>query len=138
MYIAGHAFPKSHEIAPNDVQFLLQNVNTNKASGMDGISEKIRKIAAPCISSSLTLIFNRSVFPIYKSEAKDKMTNYRPISILSTVASTFEKLIYNHDLLTNSQHGFRPFQSTVTALLGITSKWYQSIDIGKLNGVSGS
>ena len=154
---AGHAFPKFHEIAPNEVQLLLQNMNTNKASGIDGISAKILKIAAPCISSSLTLIFNQSiltgvfpndwktskVIPIYKSEAKDEMTNYRPISIISTVASIFEKLIYNqiyeylnnHDLLTNSQHGFRPFQSTVTALLDITNKWYQNIDIGKVNGV---
>ena len=128
---AGHAFPKFHEIAPNDVQLLLQNVNTNKASGIDGISAKILKIAATCISPSLTLIFNQSiltgvfpndwkiskVIPIYKSEAKDEMTNYRPISIISTVARIFEKLIYNqiydylnnHDLLTNSQHGFRLF-----------------------------
>ena len=82
-------------------------------------------------------------FPIYKSEAKNEMTNYRPISIISTVARIFEKLIYNqiydylnnHDLLTNSRHGFRPFQSTVTALLDITNKWYQNINIGKLNGV---
>ena len=38
-------------------------------------------------------------------------------------------------MLTNSQHGFRPFQSIVTALLDITNKWYQNIDIGKLNVV---
>ena len=38
-------------------------------------------------------------------------------------------------MLKNSQHGFRPFQSTVTALLDITNKWYQYIDIGKLDGV---
>ena len=106
---AGHAFPKFHEIAPNDVQLLLQNVNTNKALGIDGISAKILKIAAPCISSSLTLIINQSiltgvfpndwkmskVIPIYKSRAKDEMTNYRPISIISTVGRIFEKLIYN-------------------------------------------
>ena len=106
---AGHAFPKFHEIASNEVQLLLQNMNTNKASGIDGISAKILKIAAPCISSSLTLIFNQSiltgvfpndwktskVIPIYKSEAKDEMTNYRPISIISTVARIFERLIYN-------------------------------------------
>ena len=58
---AGHAFFKFHEIAPNDVQLLLQNGNTNKASGIDGISAKILKIAAPFISSSLTLIFNQSI-----------------------------------------------------------------------------
>ena len=107
---AGHAFPKFHEIAPNDVQLLLQNVNTNKALGIDGISAKILKIAAPCISSSLTVIFNQfilrgvfpndwkisKVIPIYKSGAKDEMTNYRPaISKISTVGRIFEKLIYN-------------------------------------------
>ena len=70
---AGHVFPKFHEIAPNDVQLLLQNVNTNKALGIDGISEKFLKIAAPCISSSM----------------------------ISTVARIFEKLIYNQiDYLT--------------------------------------
>ena len=154
---AGHTLPKFHEIAPNEVQLLLQNMNTNKASGIDGISAKILKIAAPCISSSLTPIFNQSiltgvfpddwktskVIPIYKSEAKDEMRNYRPISIISTVARIFEKLIYNqiydyfnnHDLLANSQYGFQPFQSTVIALLDITNKWYQNIHIGKLNGV---
>ena len=72
------------------------------------------------------------------------MTNYRPISIISTVARIFEKLIYNqiydylnnHDLLTNFQHGFRPFQSTVTALLDITSKWYQNVDTRKVEILS--
>ena len=111
---AGHVSSKFHEIAPNNVQLLLQNVNTNKASGIDGISAKILKIAAPCISSSLTLIFNQSILtgvfsndwkiskliPIYKSEAKDETTNYRPISIISTVARIFEKLIYTRSMTT--------------------------------------
>ena len=44
-------------------------------------------------------------------------------------------ILNNHDLLTNSKYGFRPFQSTVTALLDIINKWYQNIDICKLNGV---
>ena len=65
-----------------------------------------------------------------KSGAKDEMTNYRPICIISTVARILEKLIYNQiydylnnqDFLTNFQHGSPPFQSTVTALLDITNK----------------
>ena len=38
-------------------------------------------------------------------------------------------------MLTNSQHGFRPNHSTVTAMLEIANKWFHNIDIGQLNGV---
>ena len=54
-----------------------------------------------------------------------------------------EKLIHNQiyeylikeNLLANSQHGFRPNHSTLTALLDITNRWYQNMNIGQLNGV---
>ena len=54
-----------------------------------------------------------------------------------------EKLIHNQiyeylikeNLLANSQHGFRPSHSTLTALLDITNRWYQNMDIGQLNGM---
>ena len=38
-------------------------------------------------------------------------------------------------MLTTSQHGFRPNHSTVSAMLEITNKWFQNIDIGGLNEV---
>ena len=67
------------------------------------------------------------------------MENYRPISVISIVSKIMEKLIYNqlYDYLinSNSQHGFRPCHSTTTALLDITNRWYQSMDVGQLNGV---
>jgi hypothetical protein len=77
------------------------------------------------------------------------MTNYRPISVISVVAKIAEKLLYNqiynylhnYNLLLNSQHGFRPLHSTVTALLDITNEWYTNIDIyweTKWDCVSGS
>lgn len=54
-----------------------------------------------------------------------------------------EKLIQNpiyeylikSNLLANTQHGFRPAHSTVTALLDPANRWYQNMDIGQLNGV---
>ena len=39
------------------------------------------------------------------------------------------------NLLTNSQHGFRPKHSTVTALLELMKQLYHNINIGNLNGV---
>ena len=73
---------------------------------MDMIPNKMLKISAHVISSSLTDIFNcctsmnifpddLKVVPIFKVRAKDDPGNYRPISILSSVARVFEKLIYN-------------------------------------------
>ena len=71
------------------------------------------------------------------------MSNYRPISVISIVARIMEKLVHNQiyeylikeNLLANSQHGFRQNYSTLTALLDITNRWYQNMDIGQLNGV---
>ena len=124
---------------------------------MDGISAKVLKIAAPVIAPLLALIFNQSistgifpsdwkiarVTPIFKTGAKHDMENYRPISVISIVPKIMEKLIYNQlydylinsNILSNSQHGFRPCHSTTTALLVITNRWYQSMDVGQLNGV---
>ena len=113
---------------------------------------------APVIAPSLALIFNQSistgifpsdwkiarVTPIFKTGAKLDMENYRPISVISIVSKIMEKLMYNQlydclinsNILSNSQHGFRPCHSTTTALLDITNRWYQSMDVGQLNGVA--
>ena len=65
------------------------------------------------------------------------MNNYRPISMISTIAKVMEKVAHNllylylqdGALLSTTQHGFRPGHSTVTVLLEITDRPYQNIDI---------
>ena len=131
-----NGLPSFQEISENDVLKLLHGLGPNKSSGIDGISSRILKHSAAVISPSLTSIFKQSILtgifpnnwkiaritPIFKSEAKDEMTNYRPISVKSVVAKIAEKLIYNqiynylhnYNQLSNSQHGFRPLHSTVT------------------------
>ncbi|CAB4043950.1 Hypothetical predicted protein, partial [Paramuricea clavata] len=138
------------EITEPEILGLLQGLIASKASGIDGISAKILKIAAPAITPSIVSIFNQSiatgifpsdwkvarVAPIHKTGAKHDMENYRPISVISIIAKIMEKLIHNQlydyliasNLLTNSQHGFRPCHSTTTALLDITNRWYQNMD----------
>jgi hypothetical protein len=145
------------EITEPEILGLLQGLVASIASGIDGISAKILKIAAPAITPSIVSIFNQSiatgifpsdwkvarVAPIHKTGAKHDMENYRPISVISIIAKIMEKLIHNQlydylivsNLLTNSQHGFRPCHSTTTALLDITNKWYQNMDVVQLNGV---
>ena len=145
------------EISETEILKLLHGLSASKASGMDQISARILKIASHVIVPSLTSIFNQSirtgifptdwksarVTPIHKSGERCKMSNYRPISVISIVARIMEKLIHNQiyeyliksNLLSTSQHGFRPLHSTCTALLDITNRWYQNMDIGQLTGV---
>ena len=145
------------EVTENEVFNLLSNISTNKATGPDKIPAKLVKISAPFITKHLSIIFNQSlsqgtfpydwkiskVTPIYKKGPKHDMNNYRPISVISTIAKVMEKIAHNQlylylqneNILSPSQHGFRQGHSTVTALLEITDRLYHNIDIGELNGV---
>ena len=145
------------EVTENEVFNLLSNISTNKATGPDKIPAKLVKISAPFITKHLSIIFNQSlsqgtfpydwkiskVTPIYKKGPKHDMNNYRPISVISTIAKVMDKIAHNQlylyfqneNILSPSQHGFRQGHSTVTALLEITDRLYHNIDIGELNGV---
>jgi hypothetical protein len=103
----------------------------SKAAGHDKISHKLLQDAADVIADFLTAIFNLSietgVFPedlktavvslIYKTGDKSECrpTNYGPISVLSAVAKTFERLISDqfykyletNNILSQQQAGFR-------------------------------
>ena len=83
------------------------------------------------------------VSPIYKTGERIDPNNYRPISVLSTIARIFEKVIYEQlydylsrkNILDPRQSGFRSLHSTVTALLDVTNQWCFNIDRGLINGV---
>lgn len=85
------------------VHYLLRKINVNKATGLDGILGKLIKMAAGILSPSLAQIFNKSlpkgiypddwkmakVLPIFKNGKKSHIINYRPTSIISSVAKVF-------------------------------------------------
>jgi hypothetical protein len=60
------------------------------------------------------------VTPVYKKGEINNMTNYRPISLLTSFSKIFEKIIYKRlmdhfhskNTLTDNQFGFRKNMST--------------------------
>ena len=70
----------------------------------------------------------------FKKENRQLKKNYRPISFLNICWKIFEKLIFDaiykylceDQLLTPSQSGFRPGDSTVNQLLSVTHKIYSA------------
>ena len=80
------------------------------------------------------------VVPIFKAGASNKITNYRPISVLSFFSKVFEKIIYNHlidfmnhnDILYGYQFGFRKGHSTQQAIITLVNKIISCLDNGDL------
>ena len=74
-----------------------------------------------------------AICPIYKGErSKSSPNNYRPVSVLPIVARLFEKIIHNqlYDYIRiyKYQPGFRPKNSTETAVLIASNRWFLKID----------
>ena len=100
----------SIRVTVDDVKSILLSLPTAKASGPDTISNKILKDLAQPLSSPLKDLYNFSlekgkfpniwkqanVTPIYKKDDPSEVSNYRPISLLSTVGKVLEKNVHKH------------------------------------------
>ena len=76
------------------------------------------------------------VLPVHKKESRQIKKNYKPISLLPICGKIFEKVIFDaiyehltdNELLTPSQSGFRPSDSTINQLLYITHRIYAAFE----------
>ena len=137
-------------VCGEEVLAVLLSLDVNKASGPDGISNRMLKETARSISSSLTDIFNFSlrvgvypsqwkeanITPVHKSGPRKKIENYRPISLLCVISKVMERLVYNklylylvsNNLLTSKNAGFKKNNSTITQLVALCHKIYLGLE----------
>lgn len=113
--------------------------------GYDGVNPKFIKIILPYILPQITHLFNMiittsnypskwkhaKIIPIPKSD-----NDYRPIAILPYLSKVFERLIhtqmskyiYDNNLLTDRQSGFRPKHSCISALIDVSEELRRKVD----------
>ncbi len=145
--------PKSMFFKPTDdseIRQILLSLKNSYSKGHDNLSVNTIKNCTDELARPLCLIFNRSmidgtvpddlkiakIIPIYKSDDKKIVSNYRPISVLPAFSKILERLVYNrltdfinqHDILSQNQYGFRKNISTSMALLDLVDKISTSIE----------
>ena len=130
------------EVTEADVLHILDKMKAKTSAGPDGLSNKLLKAIKFQIAEPLAYLINVSlqsnyipsewklakVIPIYKKcGEKSDPSNYRPISLLSTLSKVLEKVVFhqlfyylnNNNILHDNQFGFRPGHETQHAIMAI-------------------
>ena len=135
------------DLSASRVKPILDNLDINKAQGPDAISGAVLKNCSETLAYPISILFNLSyntgyipqewklanVLPVYKKDDKNKVTNYRPISLTSLVMKVFERILYNElftrtiDKINTRQHGFLRNRSCNSNLLLFTESIARSL-----------
>ena len=146
-YLTNNRLPNSlsfEPIIPTDISAQLQALPLYKSYGMFSCPVKILKSCRHIISQPLANIYNLSVIqgkhpsklelskivPVYKDDDESCASNHQSISLLSMFNRIFEKLMY-HNILMNSQYGFRGGHNTQNAILDIVNTIQSNLNSGK-------
>ena len=142
-----------HNVTSMDIRTVISSLK-NSSPGFDGIPSFVANQCIDYFIEPLTYIINMSfmegvfpselklakVIPIFKSGDSTKMSNYRPISILSFFSKIFEKLMYNivnnflykNEVIYKYQFGFRKIHSTQHAIITLVDRITSSLGSGDL------
>ena len=145
-------------LTPNEVEFISKSLPVGKVSGPDGISNRIIRELAVEMSLPVCSPLNQSLHngevpdcfkaanasPVFKGGDPTTVSNHRPISLLSNLDETLERLVfkylYNHFLdnyiLSSFQSGFTPGDSTVNQLTYLYNTFCHALDSKKKLGMS--
>ena len=151
---------KFSEISTEQVKQVIRKLVNNNSTYIPNIHDipnRVLKDSVDVIEPFLTEIFNCSLLskmfpddlktgkaaPVFKYGDCVNLNNYRPISVLLTIARAFEKLKYQqlyelldkNKILGKQQYGFRSRHSTALALSQATNHWLMNIDNGSMNSV---
>ena len=152
-YLGTNRNKRSMFFSPTDPEEIVKTIvsfKPKKSCGADGISMELLKNIRRSLGEPLSVLFNMSleqgifpdamkiakVVPIYKAKDKDQFSNYRPISLLSSISKVLEKIVHKRvvsfmmkcDVLYKNQYGFRPKYSTIDAVTYFMSDVLPALD----------
>lgn len=136
----------------DEVTNILTTLKNECSVGWDGLSNQLLKDHSNILVPHLTHIFNgclrKGIFPkvlkksqirpIHKGGTRDRIENYRPISILPSLSKILEKIINirlvnyleSKKILSDNQFGFRRGKSTDQAVNNLTDFISTNLDKG--------
>ena len=120
----------------------IHELPSTSAAGPDGVPSYLLLKCADQLATALKLMFSQSlthvcfipssfkraaITLVFKSGTKTSPSNYRPISLTSTIIKVFEQIIRKQVVafmnrqghLNNTHHGFRSGRSCLSALLDV-------------------
>lgn len=131
---------------------IIGDLKTNSVPGYDGISNTVIKLTKEFLVYLVTHlcklnleqgvfpdVFNTAIVsPIFKSDDKHDVFNYRLISLFSSISKILEQLVNNslikflekNNLVTDFQYGFRRGRSTDDEVLKLTTLIHGYTDVG--------
>ncbi|HZD81726.1 MAG TPA: reverse transcriptase family protein, partial [Nitrososphaeraceae archaeon] len=140
------------ELNISDVERGIDELSNKKSTGIDNIPGSLLKRHKTELGPVLLDVFNKSlqdgifpecfklsvVVPVYKAKERDKVENYRPISLLSTVSKVFEIIIKmkmlaflnKQNFFNNFQYGFIPKKGTEDILVDFVYEVSNNLEMG--------
>jgi len=94
---------KFKNTSPKETEKIINSLKMKESSGYDEVCTKILKISSPlsyiCNKSMLSGTFptrlkHAMVKPLLKKGDKENITNYRPISFLTSLSKVFKRIVY--------------------------------------------
>ena len=137
----------------DEIEKIISSLPSKRSCGADNISNVLLKDLAPLLGVPLNIIINQSmctgvfpdlmklaeVVPLYKGKSRDLESNYRPISLLTTMSKVMEKVVYKrvYHFLTNTgqicetQYGFRSKHSCEHAIAQVVGSVLKNLEMKK-------
>ena len=134
----------------SEIRQIIKSLQPKKSTSHDNLSPIVITLFGEQLAMPLYILINMSMYegivphelkieniiPVPKSNAKDDISNYRPISLLPSISKILGKVVYKrtfhfiqtNKILNNNQHGFREKHSTINAIPALTSNVIKALE----------
>ena len=140
-------------VTSDEVEKMLNYLNSNKAAGTDKLPIKLVKLAPEVLSKPLSIAINNSitssifldrakvatVVPIdKKTDNKYTVLNFRPVNLLNCFSKIYENYIkkhkvnFMHNYISSYVSAYRKGYNSQHVLIRLLEKWRQHLDNNKV------